>query len=277
MVKIQAQTMLPATPQRTAEALRTEPTPTMAPVMVCVVDTGIPSAEARKITIDPAVEALNPWCCDSLVIREPIVSMIFHPPVIVPMAIATGTGAEVQKPLATVVVGGRVLLAQQLQELHLLLEIQQLIGGRHAAHTLGQAGGVGAGGVAVAGGRAVAGGADAPQLAPPGALALALAEVAHAGLGLRDLLVGQTAAGDTARAERLAPDVATTAFMKADRGGKVFVDATRVGGATVVAAYSRRYLDGDPGHADALHYLGLIGKTDISVVHFQYIGDTIKG
>jgi hypothetical protein len=42
IVKIQAQTMLPATPQRTAEA-RTEPTPTMAPVMVCVVDTGMPS------------------------------------------------------------------------------------------------------------------------------------------------------------------------------------------------------------------------------------------
>src|SRR6516164_5678425 len=37
IVKIQAQTMLPATPQRTAEAPRTLPTPTMAPVMVWVV------------------------------------------------------------------------------------------------------------------------------------------------------------------------------------------------------------------------------------------------
>lgn len=43
-----------------------------------------------------------------------------------------------------------------------------------------------------------------------------------------------------ARAEALDPQVATTAFMKQDRGGKVFVDATRVGGATVVAAYSPR-------------------------------------
>jgi len=43
-----------------------------------------------------------------------------------------------------------------------------------------------------------------------------------------------------ARAERLDPQLATTAFMKEDRGGKVFVDATRVGGATVVAAYSPR-------------------------------------
>jgi len=49
-----------------------------------------------------------------------------------------------------------------------------------------------------------------------------------------------------ARAERVAPDVATTAFVKADRGGKVFVDATRVGGATVIAAYSPRVRPGVP-------------------------------
>ena len=49
-----------------------------------------------------------------------------------------------------------------------------------------------------------------------------------------------------ARAERLDPDVATTAFMKEDRGGKVFVDSTRVGGATVVAAYSPRVRPGVP-------------------------------
>src|SRR4051794_29790650 len=41
-----------------------------------------------------------------------------------------------------------------------------------------------------------------------------------------------------ARAERLDPALATTAFMKEDRGGKVFVDSTRAGGATVVAVYS---------------------------------------
>jgi bifunctional non-homologous end joining protein LigD len=49
-----------------------------------------------------------------------------------------------------------------------------------------------------------------------------------------------------ARAERLDPDVATTAFMKEDRGGKVFVDSTRVGGATVIAAYSPRVRPGVP-------------------------------
>jgi bifunctional non-homologous end joining protein LigD len=49
-----------------------------------------------------------------------------------------------------------------------------------------------------------------------------------------------------ARAERLGPDLATTAFVKADRGGKVFLDATRAGGATVVAAYSPRARPGVP-------------------------------
>ncbi len=48
------------------------------------------------------------------------------------------------------------------------------------------------------------------------------------------------------RAERLDPSLATTAFMKEDRGGRVFVDATRVGAATVVAAYSPRLRAGTP-------------------------------
>jgi DNA primase len=48
------------------------------------------------------------------------------------------------------------------------------------------------------------------------------------------------------RAARLDPEVATTAFMKADRGGRVFVDSTRAGGATVVAAYSPRVRPGTP-------------------------------
>ncbi len=48
------------------------------------------------------------------------------------------------------------------------------------------------------------------------------------------------------RAERLDPDIATTAFVKSERGGKVFVDSTRVGGATVIAAYSPRVRPGVP-------------------------------
>lgn len=49
-----------------------------------------------------------------------------------------------------------------------------------------------------------------------------------------------------ARAERLDPDAVTTAFVKDERVGKVFVDSTRVGGATVVAAYSPRVRPGAP-------------------------------
>jgi bifunctional non-homologous end joining protein LigD len=49
-----------------------------------------------------------------------------------------------------------------------------------------------------------------------------------------------------ARAARLDPDVATTEFVREERGGKVFVDSTRAGGATVVAAYSPRVRPGVP-------------------------------
>jgi bifunctional non-homologous end joining protein LigD len=47
-----------------------------------------------------------------------------------------------------------------------------------------------------------------------------------------------------ARAERIDPELATTAFIREDRQGKVFLDATRSGGATVVAAYSPRIRPG---------------------------------
>ncbi len=49
-----------------------------------------------------------------------------------------------------------------------------------------------------------------------------------------------------ARAERLDPGLATTAYIKDDRAGKVFLDSTRSGGATVVAAYSPRIRPGVP-------------------------------
>jgi DNA ligase D-like protein (predicted polymerase) len=49
-----------------------------------------------------------------------------------------------------------------------------------------------------------------------------------------------------ARAERLDPRLATTAYVVEERGGKVFVDATRAGGATLVAAYSPRVRPGTP-------------------------------
>jgi DNA ligase D len=49
-----------------------------------------------------------------------------------------------------------------------------------------------------------------------------------------------------ARAERLDPALATTAFLREDRGGRVFLDSSRAGGGTVVAAYSPRVRPGSP-------------------------------
>jgi bifunctional non-homologous end joining protein LigD len=46
------------------------------------------------------------------------------------------------------------------------------------------------------------------------------------------------------RAERLDPALATTAFIKEDREGKVFLDSTRAYGATVAAVYSPRVRPG---------------------------------
>jgi bifunctional non-homologous end joining protein LigD len=48
------------------------------------------------------------------------------------------------------------------------------------------------------------------------------------------------------RAELIDPASTTTAYVKADRGGKVFLDSTRSGGATVAAAYSPRARPGVP-------------------------------
>jgi len=66
--------------------------------------------------------------------------------------------------------------------------------------------------------------------------------------------IGDSAPGDAAaatraiaaRAEALGPEIATTAFVKGDRAGKVFVDSTRVGGATVISVYSPRVRPGVP-------------------------------
>jgi bifunctional non-homologous end joining protein LigD len=83
-----------------------------------------------------------------------------------------------------------------------------------------------------------------------GAVKTSGAKGAHVFVPLSDGQSSADAAAATraiaARAERLAPDLATTAFVKADRGGKVFLDATRAGGATVAAAYSPRARPGVP-------------------------------
>lgn len=87
IVKTQAQMMLPATPQRTAESLLLAPTPTIAPAMVCVVLTGMPPTVAPIMEQAAAVSALNPPIGCNLVILVPMVLTIRQPPNIVPSEI----------------------------------------------------------------------------------------------------------------------------------------------------------------------------------------------
>ena len=56
----QAIITLPATPQRTAEARRAAPAPITQPVMVWVVDTGMPYYDAAISITDPPAEAEKP-------------------------------------------------------------------------------------------------------------------------------------------------------------------------------------------------------------------------
>ena len=69
-----------------------------------------------------------------------------------------------------------------------------------------------------------------------------------------------------ARAERLDPSLATTAFIREDRAGKVFLDSTRAGGATVAAAYSPRVRPGVPvSFPVAWEELGSVRPGDFTV------------
>ncbi|MGI8693373.1 MAG: non-homologous end-joining DNA ligase [Geodermatophilaceae bacterium] len=69
-----------------------------------------------------------------------------------------------------------------------------------------------------------------------------------------------------ARAERLDPELATTAYIRDDREGKVFLDSTRSGGATVVAAYSPRIRPGTPvSFPVAWDDLDRVAPTDFTV------------
>ena len=86
IVRIQAQSRLMVTPQRTAESLFVAPTPMIDPAMVWVVLTGMPSFSLIKSVIAPAVSALTPSSGVTLVMRVPIVFTIFHPPLSVPSA-----------------------------------------------------------------------------------------------------------------------------------------------------------------------------------------------
>ena len=66
----------------------------------------------------------------------------------------------------------------------------------------------------------------------------------EAGIAMEDAAAATRAIA--VRAAALDPDVATTEFVKDERGGRVFVDSTRVGGGTVISAYSPRVRPGVP-------------------------------
>jgi len=83
-----------------------------------------------------------------------------------------------------------------------------------------------------------------------GAVKTSGAKGVHVFVPLDAEVTGEEAAAATraiaARAERIDPVLATTAYIVDDRHGKVFLDSTRAGGATVVSAYSPRLRPGAP-------------------------------
>ena len=93
---IQANTMLFATLQRTADTFRAAPTPMIAPVMVWVVETGMPSQVATNSVIAPPVSAQKPCTGVSRVIFEPMVFTMRQPPISVPSPIAAWHASTTQ-------------------------------------------------------------------------------------------------------------------------------------------------------------------------------------
>src|SRR3954451_16647428 len=89
-VTTQATTMLPATPQRTADSRRVAPTPMIEAVGTCVVETGTAATVAVAMRVrEEAVWAANPPAGVSWMIRRPRVRMIRIPPAYVPALIAS--------------------------------------------------------------------------------------------------------------------------------------------------------------------------------------------
>src|SRR5207244_9518140 len=88
IVRTQAHTTCLATPHRTADSRCVVPTPTIAPVIVWVVETGIPAWAVKNNVAAAAVSALMPPTGWSFVMRAPSVWTIRHPPNAVPRAIA---------------------------------------------------------------------------------------------------------------------------------------------------------------------------------------------
>jgi DNA ligase D len=91
----------------------------------------------------------------------------------------------------------------------------------------------------------------------------------HVVVPIRDAQPEDAAAATRAlarRAEHLDPELATTAYIKEDRHGRVFIDSTRAGSSTIVAAYSPRVRPGLPVSAPvAWAELGSVQPGDVTV------------
>src|SRR3954470_24527213 len=86
-VRIQAVTMLPATPHRTADSRLVAPTPMIADVIVWVVEIGAPRTYALKYSTALAtVSAAKPSAGPRWITRRPRVRMMRQPPEYVPSA-----------------------------------------------------------------------------------------------------------------------------------------------------------------------------------------------
>ena len=88
IVNTHAQMILPATPHFTALKRRSDPMPMIAPVIVCVVLTGMPNPDEINNVVAAPNSAQKPSIGFSLATFCPIVLTILHPPNIVPRAMA---------------------------------------------------------------------------------------------------------------------------------------------------------------------------------------------
>jgi DNA ligase D-like protein (predicted polymerase) len=102
-----------------------------------------------------------------------------------------------------------------------------------------------------------------------GAVKTSGAKGVHVVVPVREATFDDAAAATRAlavRAERFDPELATTAYIKDERGGRVFVDSTRAYSATLVAAYSPRVRPGLPVSAPVpWDELGSVRPGDVTV------------
>src|SRR6476469_6548690 len=99
-------TMLPATPQRTADIRSLEPTPMIALEITWVVETGIPKCDAVRMIDAAVVSAAKPWTGSSFTTFWPIVLMIRQPPAAVPSEMAVAARTMTHNGIAEF--GGRI-------------------------------------------------------------------------------------------------------------------------------------------------------------------------